>query len=336
MHSSTVEQALHSIFDAQNTTDFPLYRMMKYQLGWLDETGSPETFSPPSRFYGVLCMQNCGESPHTISGPVSAAMELLYQSISVHEDMQKGTPDTGVRPAVWWHWGPAQAINVGDGLHALGRLAILNLENQGLPANDLLSTIRILDSTALTFYEGQYLELSFQDRITLSQSQYIKSNELKIGALFGGALALGANISGKDSGIVNAFKKFGELVGLAVQIQNDMEQLRDAKTNSMYSSRLANKIKLFPIVCALEVGNIKQKRRLGEIYSKRFLEPNDIGDIQAILQETGAEDLSAKVVSRTIESAIGVLKNAGALENDQVNWECITKGFFPNSMENGF
>ena len=147
---------------------------------------------------------------------------------------------------------------------------------------------------------------------------------------------MGANVSGCDSGLVNAFRRFGELLGLAIQVRNDMDQLRDAETTSIYSSRLVNKVKLFPIVCALELGNVNQKRRLGEIYSKRFLEPNDIGDIQAILQETGAEDLSEKVVSRTIESAIGVLKDADALEDDQVNWECITKGFFPNSMENGF
>ena len=102
-----------------------------------------------------------------IDGQAAArrSAEFLHQSMTVHEDMQMGDPRPNGRASVWWVWGPAQSINVGDGLHAMARLATLSLEAQGLSPEETLATVRLLDDAALRFYEGQFLELSFQERI---------------------------------------------------------------------------------------------------------------------------------------------------------------------------
>ena len=65
--------------------------------------------------------------------PAATAVEFVHHFSLIHDDIQNGNPDRDRRPAVWWHWGPGQAINAGDGLHALARLALFRLSCAAVP-----------------------------------------------------------------------------------------------------------------------------------------------------------------------------------------------------------
>ena len=51
-----------------------------------------------------------------------------------------------------------------------------------------------------------------------------------------------------------------------------------------------NKKKILPVVYAISKGAISEKRRLGEIYFKRVLEPSDISTVRKILEDMGAKE----------------------------------------------
>ena len=105
--------------------DIPLYDMMAYHMGWQSAPGIDDPPIPQQRTRGVLCLLACrafgGASSDAI--PAAAAVELVHSFTEVHDDVQGGLPQRDGRDALWWVWGPAQAINAGDGLHALARLA---------------------------------------------------------------------------------------------------------------------------------------------------------------------------------------------------------------------
>ena len=63
----------------------------------------------------------------------------------------------GERETVWWKWGPAQAINAGDGMHALARLALFGLQDAGLSAGSTFRAVQILDEAGLRTCEGRFL-----------------------------------------------------------------------------------------------------------------------------------------------------------------------------------
>ena len=127
-----VDQYLRSLISAQ---DPPLlYRMARYHLGWEDADGGPlQAEGKGLRPY--LCLLTCealGGARKTAL-PAAAAIELVHNFSLIHDDIQDRDAERHHRPTVWSVWGDAQAINAGDALLALARLALFRLEDAGSP-----------------------------------------------------------------------------------------------------------------------------------------------------------------------------------------------------------
>lgn len=320
-HQPEVEQALREVMAGPTAQDLPLYRMMQYQLGWVSRDGTPETTDPAVRFYGAVCLEaaQAGRRPERAS-LAAAAAELFHESVTVHEEMQMGDPHTGERPAVWWVWGPAQAINVGDGLHAMARLAVLNLQAKGLTPDETLAAMHILDATALRFYEGQYMELTFQERIDITETQYLRLAETKYGSLLGGAMALGAQAAGASGQVVEALRQCGALLGVAGQLHADVAQVWERTGAQGATPKMLSKSKLFPVVHALEKATLAQKRALGDAYFKRVMEGGDVEQVRRVLEEAGAREYTEQKAQAMAREAVQPLEAAGLPPEVQRRW----------------
>ncbi|MEE8519162.1 MAG: polyprenyl synthetase family protein [Dehalococcoidia bacterium] len=324
-HRDVVEQAIRDQME-RSSNSLPLYRMMQYQLGWVDQQGAEEITHTTPRFYGGVCMEasRADEATRQV-GPEAgaAAVELLTASLAVHEEMESAAQSADARPSVWWVWGPAQAINVGDGLHALARLAIFQLRGTDAPAELTLSAMSILDAAALRYYEGQYLELTYQERVDITEEQYLKMAEAKRGALLGAAVALGARTTGADEARVEAFRAFGECLGVASQIYDDVALIWTEGGAARDSGRVLNKSKLFPVAYALEHAAISQKRALGNIYFKRVMEPSDIPALRDVLDVLDTREKSLQRAASLADQAVALLKPARLSDAAMARWESV-------------
>ena len=162
-----VDAELRSIVTAR---DMPLYRIMAYHLGWSDQHGDLGTPVAGQWTRGILCLLACravgGELE--VAAPAAAAVELVEGFWQIHDDVQGGMPQRNDRDAVWWVWGPAQAINAGDGMHALARLALLRLTERGVPSATAFRAQQLQDEASLEACEGRFLDLEAQERIDVS------------------------------------------------------------------------------------------------------------------------------------------------------------------------
>ncbi|MDA1035984.1 MAG: polyprenyl synthetase family protein [Chloroflexi bacterium] len=282
-----VESALRKHVEQASAGGLPLYRMMQYQLGWVDRDGIGMPPAPSDRTYGALCLlaANSVADAAPYFGNAATAIELFHESVAVHEQMQAGDAGRDDHPPVWWLWGPAQAINVGDGLHALGRLALLRSQALGLAADDAIGSMAVLDDLALRYYEGQYIDLTYQERVDITTAQYSTMARSKAGALLGGSIALGARVAGCDDETVGRFQEIGALVGEAAQIRSDIEAIWGGGAPE---GRVLNKSKLFPVVHVLEHGALADKRALGGVYFKRVMEAADVEEIRRVLDKSDA------------------------------------------------
>ncbi len=308
-HEGTVDRALRRLFDGPATSALPLYRMMQYQLGWVSTDGTPEVGPLPERLHGALAVEAAGHDDEIVAA-AGAAAELLYQSVRVHEQMQTSEGPGEGRSAVWWVWGPAQAINVGDGLHALARLGAFKLQDLGLAADRTLQAVAGLDRAALRYYEGQYLDLTYQERIDVTEAQYDGMVTAKRGALLGGAVAAGAYVAGASQAVVEALRAFGESLGLAAQVREDIAELWPP-AGTAPSGRVLNKSKLLPVVYALERAEVRGKRALGEVYFKRVMEPDDVDAVRTVLDELGARDYAEAKAAKLADDALRLVESAG-------------------------
>ena len=210
---------------------------------------------------GALCLEAAlgADGALDACAPAAAAIELLGQSVQVHDDMQTATQQRNGRDALWWVWGPAQAINAGDAFQALAHLTLFRTRD-GAPSDDVaLEAAAELDAAALAHYEGQHLDLQLQERVDVDTAQYMRMARGKQGGLVGGALALGASVAGADAEAVRIWREAGVSLGTAALIAEEARMLwADGD-----AGRALNKSKLYPIVAALEGGTIKPAEGAG-------------------------------------------------------------------------
>ncbi len=302
--AARVDGALEQIVRSR---DMELYRMMSHHMGWEDrESGVPAPSAHRGR--GVLCLLACeasgGETDRAL--PAAAAVELVHNFTLIHDDVQGGQPSRNDRDAVWWVWGPAQAINAGDGMYALARLALFQLMDRGVDAPTTFRAVQFLDEASLKTCEGRFLDLEAQERIDLSLDGYLTMASAKTGALMACAMKLGGLLAGADAPALEALAACGNDLGVSLQMRDDVRELWATGTETP-SSELMNKKKLLPVVLALESASVSDKRRLGDIYFKRVLDPNDIVSLRETLEELGIRDECNRLLEDSRERALAAL-----------------------------
>ena len=243
-YSSLVDSELRRVVA---TRDLPLYSMMGHQLGWSSEPGLDA--GPNQRRLGSLCLGTCEALGGDVEDalPAAAAIELVQNFCDIHDDIQSGRIDRDGRDTVWWKWGPAQAINTGDGMHALARVALLGMKDRGFGPESVFEAIRVLDRASLATCEGRFMELEFQERLDVSSDSYLKMATLKNGSLFACATEFGALVSRASSHVRDPVIEWGRSLGVASQIVEDLAQISEAlEEDGVPSDDLMNKRKLYP------------------------------------------------------------------------------------------
>ena len=297
-----------------NERGFPLYDMMGYHLGW---RGAHEHDDSPrgrqERMHGVLTLLACDAVGGDVETclPAAAAMELVDKFAEIHDDVQEGNPQRNERDAVWWVWGPAQAINAGDGMHALGRLALLRLAEREVSDERVFEIVRLVDRASLRTCEGRFRDIEAQERIDLSVSAYMEMASDKSGALMGCAMQVGALAGGASAETAEMLAACGEKLGVALQVRSDLAALWGGAEDSQPNVEVLNKKKLIPVVYALENASISEKRAMGEIYFKRVLEADDAVRLREVIEGLGARAACEEMAESMAADATNAIEHAG-------------------------
>ncbi len=301
-YSSLVETELKRIVSGRG---LPLYSMMEHHLGWISEDSliGESTCRP----LGSLCLASCealgGNTDTAI--PAAAAIELVHNFCEIHDDIQAGRIARNGRDSVWWRWGPAQAINAGDGMHALARLALLGLGGRSFGPDIVFEAVKLLDMASLATCEGRFMELEAQERLDMSSNAYLRMAEAKTGALYACAMEFGALAAGGDPRVRNVFAEAGNDLGVATQIADDMRQLAFASDdNASTPEDIMNKKKLYPVVRAFEIASLSERRRLGDYYFKRVLDPSDARNLSDMIFQLGVSDDARCEIDSRVSKAV--------------------------------
>ena len=310
-----MEDELRDVFESRKGF---LYDVLRYHLGWVDQQGEPQTSSAPLNFQPALALASCeafgGDFRDAL--PVAASVELIYNFTLIHGDVQAGRADPGDRPSVWWVWGPAQAINAGDGLHALGRTTMMRLAQNEVPGDRVLQAVRSLDMACLTLCEGQYMDLQFQDQMMVTTAAYLDMIGRKAGALASCAAESGALTAGAGDEACSRLGQMGQNMGMAWQIARDIDDLWGERGDGMTPSNVLNKKKSLPLVHTLENSSVSVKRELGSIYMKRVLEPADIAKMIEILDDNGARQASQAKAQELVDHALAGLEGVTGINKE--------------------
>ncbi len=285
----------------------PLYDMMRYHFGWTDETGNPRQGPAGKALRPALCLLACeavgGEYQRAL--PAAAAIELLHNYSLIHDDIQDGDRERRHRPTVWSLWGKPQGINAGTAMRILANCALLRLESCGVVPEKQRRIQRLLDEANLRLIEGQYLDISYEDRFDITVDDYLKMVEGKTAALIACALEVGALLGTDDEGIIESFRDIGRPLGLAFQIRDDLLGIWGHKeeTGKAPGSDIWRRKKTLPVIYALETARNGLKEELMGIYQEGTLDDGAVAVVIRILEEAGARATAQEMTERLCQEA---------------------------------
>ena len=289
-YRTEIDDELRSIF-AQRAS--PLYDMMRYHMGWIDADGRPLEGEGGKALRPTLCLLACQAvgGDYRITLPVAASLELIHNFSLIHDDIEDQSPQRRHRPTVWWLWGVPQAINAGDAMYALARWALLRLEDRGVTPPKVLRAARILDETCLRLCQGQYLDISYQDRLDIGVDAYLEMIGGKTASLIESALWVGAMLGTDDETVIERFRQCGRGLGLAFQMRDDVLGVwgEEMATGKSAATDIQEKKKSLPIIYALEKATGHEKAQLVRLYHKESLESEDVAQVRKILDALGAQ-----------------------------------------------
>ena len=221
--SAEVDRALHAFVDRQPLSDF--YDLVRYHLGW----GAPNG-APAIRSRAVLCVlacRACGGTTRTAL-PMAVAIALLHSFASNQEDLERHREVSRGRPTVGSVWGTPQAMNAGDGMHALAKMALLEARDR-IPAQAILRLEEALDECSLSACEILHQEL-LGGSTNATELAVAKSS-----VLFACAGWSGCYLAGTDEALSERMRRFGELLGAA---SADGSQAQDCHSQALQALEL--------------------------------------------------------------------------------------------------
>jgi geranylgeranyl diphosphate synthase type I len=237
--------------------------------------------------------------------PGAAAVELGHNFSLVHDDIEDADRERRHRPTLWALWGVPLAINAGDALFALSRLALYRLLDDGFSERRVLALMRVYDETCLALCEGQYLDISFERQDEVSVEAYLEMIGKKTAALVGASVQAGAILATDDLDVIEAYRRFGYDLGMAFQMADDVKGSfwTSADSGKPEAGDIRRRKKTLPLVWALEHGDEADRdllRRLysretpvagsGSIASEEPLDDSAVADVLAILERSGARE----------------------------------------------
>ena len=304
-YRSEIDAELRSVLAGRES---PLYVMIRYHLGWVDEEGRPVQGSVGKCLRPTLLLLACEAVGGTWRKalPAATAIELVHNFSLIHDDIQDDDRERRHRPTVWSIWGKPQAINAGDSMHTLANVALFRLADRGVALEKQQRVQRLLTETCLKLVEGQYLDISYESCLDIGVEDYLHMIERKTAALIACSLEVGALLGSDDEAVIEGLFSFGRLLGLGFQIRDDFLGIwgNQEKTGKPFGSDIRRKKKSLPIVYALEKARGPAREELLNIYQKEVIEDRDLDVVHGILDALKARAYTDGMARKYLNGAL--------------------------------
>ncbi|MGB8648744.1 MAG: polyprenyl synthetase family protein [Anaerolineae bacterium] len=296
--------------------DSPLFadflNMLRYHLGWTDAQGNTVRADVGKRLRPLLVLLSCaaaqGEWQKAL--PAAAAIELVHNFSLIHDDIEDRSAERRGRAAVWKVWGLAQGTNAGDAMFVLARLA---LDRVQVEPSTWAEVHALFDRATLALTQGQFLDISFETREMVTVEEYIGMVKGKTAALLAASTEMGARIATCDRPGIQAFADYGENLGIAFQIVDDVLGIwgDPAVTGKPAGDDLWAKKKSFPVLAGAASdtsGEVQTFLRQPEVTLA------DVTHVLSIMERTGAREQTEAAAEGYLRRALEALDRT-RLEN---------------------
>ena len=209
-------------------------------------------------------------------------------------------------------------------MFALSRLTLWGVLDEGVEGIVAARLGAALDRACLILSEGQYLDISFEQRLNISVAMYIDMIERKTGALMACAAEMGGLLGTPDGETIESLRRFGWAMGVAFQVRDDMlgvwataEELGKTSAGDIYRRK-----KSLPILHALEHASTHEQSFLRDAYTQTTpLTPEQVEQVLSIFNHTDTRaycrDFLARQCKQAYEALASVPRYTHPIAGDQ-------------------
>jgi octaprenyl-diphosphate synthase len=168
-------------------------------------------------------------------------------------------------------WKNKIAVLVGDFLLSKGLLLALN--------NNQFELLKIVSQAVQEMSEGELLQIEKARKLDITEDVYYQIIEQKTASLIASCCAVGTASVGAGKEQVGLMKKFGQMVGMAFQIKDDLFDYGNAKIGKPVGIDIREKKLTLPLIYSLNNTNGSARGRVLELIRKNNKKNTDIREI---------------------------------------------------------
>jgi len=212
--------------------------------------------------------------------PPALAIEVFHNFTLMHDDIMDNAPLRRGRTTVHEKWNQNVGILSGDVMLIEGYKLMMQVEER------LLRPImNIFNSTAVSVCEGQQIDMEFETRSNAGIDEYLNMIRLKTAVVLGSALKIGALIGGAEQKDAELISTFGEQLGIAFQLQDDILDVygNPEKFGKQVGGDIISNKKTYLLIKALARANDAQLKEMNSLLAlKQFDSAEKVAAVTAL------------------------------------------------------
>src|SRR6056297_701397 len=266
-----------------------------------------------------LLKEEVGESTYT----AASLIELLHTATLIHDDVVDEAYERRGFFSINALWKSKVSVLIGDYLLSKGLLLAVEQNEYEL--------LKIVSVAVRGMSEGELLQIQKSRKLNLTEEVYYDIIRKKTASLIAACTACGAKSSGADDSLVEKMWQFGEYVGMAFQIKDD---LLDYQNNGGIGEPSGNDIKekklTLPIIYALDKSSLTEKKKLLSIVKRHNKNKQKVQKVIDFVIAKGGIEYASRRMHEYKNKALSLLDEIpdnspkGALE-ELVNYVVIRK-----------
>lgn len=249
----------------------------------------------------VFMSANLVSKTNKSSYHAAALIELMHTATLVHDDV---VDDSNLRRGFFSInaiWKNKIAVLLGDYLLARGLLLAVN--------NKEFELLKIMSKAVDQMSEGELIQIEKAKKLNIDEDTYFKIISKKTAALMVACVVSGVASVGGNAEEINRIEKFGEYLGIAFQIRDD---LFDYQTNKNIGKPVGNDIKerkiTLPFIYALNNCSPSEKRSVIKVMRKKNKNDNEIMEVIAFVKKHRGIEYATRIMNDYKNKALNELE----------------------------
>lgn len=218
----------------------------------------------------------------------AALIELLHTATLVHDDVVDDSHYRRGFFSINALWKNKIAVLVGD--YLLSRGLLLSL------ANDDYDLLKIVSSAVQEMSEGELLQMEKARKLDITEEVYYEIIKQKTASLITSCCRVGASSSGADNITIDKLTQFGENVGMAFQIKDDLFDYGAFEIGKPTGIDIKEKKMTLPLIYALNGADKSTKKSILSAIKKSADQPKKVVEVIDFVKSSGGIEYATSVM----------------------------------------